>query len=193
MIPTLGDAAPRRGNVFSRGFGRFVLFACGRWRIVGELPNEPRFLLVVAPHTSNWDGLIGLASAVAIGLRVRFLAKHTLFRGPLGWLLRLLEGIPVKRGRSGHLVEDVVDLFEREEFVLAVTPEGTRKQVDRWRTGFYHIAHRAQVPLFMIALDYPTREVRLGPLVRTNGDMNGQIDFMRDHFATIDGKNPEYA
>ncbi|MEM8559774.1 MAG: 1-acyl-sn-glycerol-3-phosphate acyltransferase [Bacteroidota bacterium] len=193
MVPTPGDVSPLRGNALSRGFGRSVLFACGGWRIIGNLPNESRFVLVVAPHTSNWDGLIGLAAAVATGLRVRFLAKHTLFRGPLGWLLRLLEGIPVRRGKSGRIVQDVVDLFEREAFVLAVTPEGTRKRVDRWRTGFYHIAHRAQIPIFLIALDYPSREIRLGPLFWTTGDMEREVELIRDHFRTVEGKNPQYA
>jgi 1-acyl-sn-glycerol-3-phosphate acyltransferase len=192
MVPTLGDAVPARGNVFSRAFGRSVLRLFG-WRIVGDLPNLSRYILVVAPHTSNWDGLIGLAAAVAVGIRARFLAKHTLFRGPLGWLLRLLGGIPVKRGKSGRLVNEAVKLFERESFVLAITPEGTRKRVDRWRTGFYHIAHRAQVPIFLIALDYGTHEIQLGPLIYTSGDMDHEVELIRDHFRTKQGKNPEYA
>src|SRR6185503_1076937 len=142
-LPILGPELPRSGGPISRALGRWVLAAMG-WRVEGDIPNIPKLVIIAAPHTSNWDFVVGIAAKSALGLRVTFLGKDSLFRFPLGVLMRAWGGIPVDRGESHDVVSDIVAEFaRRDRLVLALAPEGTRKRVDRWRTGFYHIAHGA--------------------------------------------------
>ena len=130
------DAAPdnashhRAGNPARRALGRLVLRIAG-WTIAGDVPAEPKFVAIVAPHTSNWDFVIGVAAMFALDLRVRWLGKHTLFRWPLGWLLRALGGQPVRRDAPQGVVAEVADAIRAEpRFILALAPEGTRRRVE---------------------------------------------------------------
>jgi len=127
---------------------------------------------------------------LALGLRVSWLGKHTLFRFPLGGLMRWLGGAPVDRRRAHGLVGEAIAAFARhDQFVLGLAPEGTRRQVDQWKMGFYHIAHGASVPVLLVGFDYAKRAVVIGPLVQTTGDVEFDMATMRAFFVTVKGKN----
>jgi len=190
-VPRLGDDLPQRGNAFSRWAGRSAMRLL-RWRFEGEPPNRARMVAIVAPHTSNWDFFVGLAAMFALGIRVRFLGKHSIFRPPAAGLLRWLGGIPVKRDERRGVVTEAAALFEKHDrLTLALSPEGTRKKTERWRTGFYHIACRANVPILMIGFDYGARRVAFGPLITPSGDLERDLAEMRAFFAPFRGRWPD--
>lgn len=143
----------------------------------------------MAPHTSNWDFIVGVAAKLALGLDVMWLGKDTLFHGPLGALMRRLGGRPVDRTASHDVVKDVVDEFaRRERMVLALAPEGTRKRVDRWRTGFYHIAHTAGVPIVPVALNFGARAIQILPPFTTTGNADADITALQQRFIGVRGR-----
>jgi 1-acyl-sn-glycerol-3-phosphate acyltransferase len=188
--PALGDALPRRGNGLSRALGAGLLRVFG-WRIEGTLPDEPRLLGIGAPHTSNWDFVFSIAAMLALGLRANWIGKHTLFRWPLGGLMRWLGGIPVDRTRSRGFVEQVVGMFNsRDALLLGIAPEGTRKKVDRWKTGFYHIAHGAGVPILPIYWDYGRKVLGFGPPITPTGDLKADLERIYAFYARIHGRHP---
>lgn len=152
------------------------IFSALGWRIEGALPNEPKFVIVGAPHTSNWDGVLLLLAATSVGVRLNWVGKHTLFRPPVGWLMRKLGGIPVDRRKRQNLVDQVAQAFaKRKNMVLVIAPESTRKQTDYWRSGFYHIALKAGVPILLAGPDYLTRRIMLGDLIWPSGDIEADM------------------
>ena len=172
----------RAGHRLRRAFGRALLRVTG-WRIEGDVPTDPKFVAIVAPHTSNWDFLIGVIAMFALDLRVRWLGKHSLFRWPLGPLLRSLGGRPVRRDTAHGVVGDIADAIRAEpEFILALAPEGTRRHVDAWRTGFYHIARQANIPIVPVTLDWGRREITIDPPVHPSGDMARDIERLRARY-----------
>jgi len=186
--PILGPEVPRTGGRFSRAVGRLTLRLLG-FRVEGTMPNLPRFVVIVAPHTSNWDFPVGLAVKMALALDVTWFGKNTLFWFPLSIFLRAVGGIPVNRSASNDVVQQLTAEFtKRDRLVLALTPEGTRKRVDRWRTGFYHIAHAAGVPVVPVAFDWRVRAVRLLPPFFTTGDVDLDISQLRQLFAGLEGR-----
>lgn len=165
------------------------------WRVVGTRPTAARFLILVAPHTSNWDFLVGLACGYGAGLLSRwpygFFIKAGLFVGPLAPLLRALGGIPIDRSAPHHAVHRAVEILGvRTRYLLAITPEGTRRRTERWRTGFYHIARSAGVPVVPVAFDYGRRECRIGPAVEMTGDAEADLEGFRRFYAGIRAKHP---
>jgi 1-acyl-sn-glycerol-3-phosphate acyltransferase len=143
----------------------------------------------VVPHTSNWDFVVGVLGLFAVGIRVSWLGKHTLFKPPWGGLMRWLGGIPIDRRSSAGAVEQIVELFNSSDaLLLGLSPEGTRRQVDRWRTGFYHIAHRAGCPIVPIAFDYASYTIRFGEPLMPSGDMDADMGELRAFFAGATGK-----
>lgn len=187
----LGDAVPQRGGVFSKLIGRSVLAFLG-WRLEGEFPNKPKFVIILAPHTSNWDFIVGMAGRLTLGLYANWLGKHTIFFWPLGVLLRRLGGIPVNRSSSHGMVEQVVDQFhEREKLVLGLSPEGTRKRVEKWKTGFYHIALQSNVPIVPVYLDYGHKILGIGPMMTPTGDSQKDLSEIGTFFSNIQAKHPE--
>lgn len=174
-IPALPPSLPRRGNAFSRALGRGVLALAG-WRIEGEFPDRPKLVAIVAPHTSNWDFVVGVAAVYALGLRVRFLGKHTLFRFPLGLLMRWLGGTPVVRETPQGAVGAAVEMMAREDKVLlGLAPAGTRTRGAPWRSGFYHIAVAARAAILPVAFDYGRRAIRLFPVLEPGGDYESDL------------------
>lgn len=164
--PTPYRSIPRRGNALTSALGRAVLRLLG-WRIEGDFPDLPKFLIVIAPHSSNWDWVLGMATILALKVDARWIGKHSLFWGPLGPLMRWCGGISVDRRASHGFVEQTAQAFrQRPQLVIGVTPEGTRKQVAKWKTGFYHIARAAEVPVVPAGFDYPSKRVVIGaPMV----------------------------
>ena len=170
--------------------GRLALAAL-RFRVEGEVPDASKFVIAVAPHTSNWDFVVGAAAMFALDLRLAFIGKHTLFRGPFGPLMRWMGGIPVDRTSPHGVVEQSVDAFRRMEHrVLAIAPEGTRKRVPHFKSGFLHIARGAGVPVLLASLDYGARCVRLGPTVQPGEDVEADRKRIEAHFATVRGRRP---
>jgi 1-acyl-sn-glycerol-3-phosphate acyltransferase len=171
-----------------RAIGRAVLRLMG-WRIEGAIPDVPKIVIAVAPHTSNWDFVVGAAAMFALDLRLSFLAKHTLFRGPFGAMLRWMGGIAVDRESPHGVVGDAVAAFGRaDQRVLAITPQGTRRPGARYKSGFLHIARGARVPVLLATLDYAARSVRLGPPFEYGDDAEADIARIEAFFAGVRGK-----
>lgn len=186
---TLPARMPRFGDTLVRKTCRGLLRLCG-WRLHGEFPDIPRLVMIGAPHSSWWDGIWGLVIKIAVGADVRFMGKRELFVGPLGWLLRRLGGIPIDRNAADGVVEQMVALFEHQDALwLGLTPEGTRKAVRKWKSGFWHIAHRAGVPVLAVAFDYPGKTFHVGPLFATSDDMHADISRLRAYYASFRGKH----
>jgi 1-acyl-sn-glycerol-3-phosphate acyltransferase len=160
------------------------------WRIEGELPDASRLVIAVAPHTSNWDFLYGAAAMFALDLKVSFLAKHTLFVWPVSGFLRWMGGLAIDRGAPDGVVPDAVRAFsESPARVLVVAPQGTRRAVTRFKTGFLRIAREARVPLVLVALDYGARCVRIGPAIESLGDIEVERERVEAWFAPIRGRH----
>lgn len=169
-----------------------LLLRLAGWRLVGTPPDEPRYVVIAAPHTSNWDFPWMLLMAWASGMRVRWLGKHTLFRGPFGALMGALGGLPVRRHRNEDRVAATARAFAgTDALVLVIPPEGTRARTDHWRSGFYHIARTADVPLVPTALDYGARCGTIGAAFRATGDVRADMDRLRAFYADRRGRHPE--
>ena len=175
----------------SRWLGRSA-FTVGGWQFSGSLPDIPKFVVSVAPHTSNWDFFVGIAAVFALGLRISFLGKDSIFRGPQGLILRWLGGIPVDRSVSRDRVSEMVEVFgEHARLVVGVTPEGTRKRVTEWKTGFYHVARGAGVPIVPVAFDYAKRTVMLMNPFYPTGDADGDVAKLRALYSGVTARHPE--
>jgi len=178
---------------FFQSLGRAVLALSG-WRIVGTVPSVPKFVAIVAPHSSNWDFFVGVAAMFALDLhdRAHWLGKHTLFRWPLGPVLRWLGGRPVRRDTPEGVVGTVAAMVRAEpRFVLGVAPEGTRRRVTQWRTGFYRIAEAAGVPIVPVAMDWSRRELVIGDPVRPTGDVAGEVAALQARYRPEMARYPE--
>ena len=173
------DSLPRRGSAITRWLGQTIL-RLGGWRYQVEFPDTPKFVVAGGPHTSNWDAVWAIAFILATGLEIHFMAKAEIFPAWAGWFLRAVGGIAVNRKSPEGMVEQMVAEFQnREKFVLVVAPEGTRKKVERWKSGFYRIAQAAAVPIVLGYLDYPQRIVGIGPTFQTTGAMEADMAAMR--------------
>ncbi len=176
-----------------RVLSRLILKLMG-WKTAGEVPPVKKYVMIGYPHTSNWDTFIGLLIFTSMGVRLKWLGKHTLFKGPLGWLMRMVGGVPVVREKSQNFVQSAQQIFkENEEFVLTLSPEGTRKKTEYWRTGFYYIALGAGIPIAVAFLDYPRKTGGFGPLVWPSGNIVEDIEKIRNFYESNDihGKFPE--
>ena len=188
-LPALGTEIPRRESAMMRAFGRGLLRLLG-WHVEGEIPNLPKFVIAVAPHTSNWDFVVGMATMFALDLRLSFIGKHTLFEGPFAGLFRWMGGIPVDRSTHHGLVADSVRAFETvDRRILALAPQGTRSPVAHFKSGFLHIARGAGVPVLLAALDYGTRTVRMGPLIVPGEDIEAERERIEGMFRSVRGRN----
>lgn len=164
------------------------------WNVSGNFPPElKKYIVAVAPHTSNWDFLVGLAARSILRMHnARFLGKSSLFKPPFGWFFRALGGYPVDRSKNTDKVQQVADIFAaHDQFILALAPEGTRKRVEKLRTGFYYIATLAKVPIIPVGFDYGKKEVVIGLPIHPSGNLAEDIHFLMSFYRGIQGKNPE--
>lgn len=175
---------------FLRLLANLVLRLAG-WRVDGKLPDIPKFILVGAPHTSNWDFVLFLGIVFHLKANVKFMGKAELFRSPLGWFFYWCGGIPVDRKKSTGLVEQMVDACNRSEnFILTIAPEGTRHGVKEWKRGFYHIAKGAGIPLVMAKVDGRHKTVRVGQVFHLTEDAEADIKSIQDLFKGVIGIKP---
>lgn len=181
-MPTWPDGLRRR---LCRG----VLRLAG-WQLRGAFPDLPKVVMIAAPHSSWRDGIWGLLMKVAMGADVRFMGKQELFHGPLGGLLRRLGGMPIDRAATQCVVEQMIAQFRQHDALwLGIAPEGTRQPVARWRSGFWHIAHGAGVPILPVYFHYPDKTIGVGPPLTTSDDMEADIARLRAFYAPFQGKH----
>jgi hypothetical protein len=179
-VPRLGDRVPKRGNALTRGLGAAVLRLLG-WRFEGPFPDVAKLVAVGAPHTTANDFLIAILTILALGIRATWLGIDWIFRFPL---MRWVGGSPVDRSRRQDLVSLNIEKFkDREQYVLALAPEGSRKKVVPWKTGFYRIAHGAGVPILLVAIDQQHKILRFGPCFETSGDLEADMEILRAFYA----------
>jgi 1-acyl-sn-glycerol-3-phosphate acyltransferase len=182
-----------RGSWWLRAVGRLVV-RLGGWCVEGAIPADvTRAVVIAAPHTSNWDLVLMLAVGFALGVWPSWLGKRELFAPPFGWLMRWLGGIPVERGRRGNLVEQAAArLRAADRLLLVVPPSGTRSRAPHWRSGFYHIARGANVPIVCGFLDYGRRVGGIGPVFAPSADLGADMDRLRAFYRDVRGKYPEH-
>jgi 1-acyl-sn-glycerol-3-phosphate acyltransferase len=168
----------------------WLVLKLGGWKVVNVAPASGSYLIIAAPHTSNWDFPLGIAIAFHLRLKVYFIAKHTLFEGILGPIMRWLGGIPLNREASKNFVESSIDAYaHNENLVLAIAPEGTRGSVTRWKTGFYHMAKGANVPLALAYFDFSTRTGGIGKMFNTTDAMIADMQAIENFYRPMKGKN----
>lgn len=176
---------------FARSLGNLVLRFAG-WRAEGALPPGSKGVVIAAPHTSNWDMPLMLAVSYVLGVRPSWLGKRELFRWPFGGFMRRLGGIAVDRGTPGNLVRQVVDAFGRvERMYVVIPPSATRSRATHWKSGFYHIALGAGVPIICTFLDYRRKVGGIGPTFVPSGHVRADMDIVRSFYETITGRHPQ--
>lgn len=169
--PHMSEHSPRMGNRVSRWIGSLGLKLTG-WKLVGKMPDVPKFVIVGVPHTSNWDAISASLAMLASGFKYTFLIKKEWFFWPMGPLFRALGGYPVDRGKGNNVVDQVVELFEKEEkLCIGFPPEGTRSKVNKYKSGYLRAAYAADVPVFICAFDGPKKRVVLDRLFPLTGDL----------------------
>ena len=177
-------------STFFHYFARFMMRQRG-WRIEGKLPDIPKFVLIGAPHTSNWDFVLFLGVIFSLRANVRFMGKAELFRFPYGWFFRYCGGVPVDRKKSTGLVEQMVKVSnELDRFILTIAPEGTRHHVVEWKRGFYHIAKNAEIPMVMAVVDGKHKTVRIGQVFHSTENVEADMKAIKGVFDGIVGINP---
>lgn len=172
-----------------------TLFRILGWKIAGDFPPElKKYIVAVAPHTSSWDFPVGLAARSILRMRrTKYLGKSQLFRPPFGWIFRITGGFPVDRSSRHDMVKQVAGLFNSyDHFILAIAPEGTRKKVEKLRTGFYYIARAAHVPIIPVGFDYRKKRVIIGEPLYPGDDMEKDFEKLYAFYGDITGKNPAF-
>ncbi|MFP6801706.1 MAG: 1-acyl-sn-glycerol-3-phosphate acyltransferase [Pseudomonadales bacterium] len=181
---------PRRCNPLAQLLGGLVLSVFG-WQKAGQVPSARNMVIIAAPHTSNWDFIFLLAAAYSFGISVNWLGKDSLFRSPLGPILRFLGGVPVDRSKRNNLVQSLSAQIEHGSGIaLVIPPSGTRRKTEHWKSGFYRIAEAAQIPLVCGYLDYEKKEAGLG-LAFLPSDLSRDMNRIREFYEPIVGKYPE--
>lgn len=192
MPTVIGDSVPKRGNRISQFIAQSLLSLFG-WRIEAEIPDLPKFVLVGAPHTSNWDFILTMATLFSLSVKISWMGKSSLFKRPFGGIMKWLGGVPIARaGEREGIVDQTIQAFnDHKQFVIAIMPEGTRSKVGEWKTGFYHIAQGANVPIVPVRFDYSRKIMGIGPIIPTTGDAAADVPVIKSAFANIVGKHPQ--
>ena len=171
-------------------FAKIIFFIMG-WKVIGSLEYPKRCIIIGAPHTSNWDFLIGRCYSYIIGISPKYLIKKEWFVPLLAAFFRINGGIPVSRQEKNNLVEKISDLYQRENFMLALSPEGTRSRVNKWKTGFYYIAMTAKVPIVLVKIDYRLKEVGVISEMVASGNIEEEMIQIEKKFKNVIGKIPQ--
>jgi 1-acyl-sn-glycerol-3-phosphate acyltransferase len=172
---------------------KFIFFTLLGWKLENDFPKKPlKYVVIAAPHTSWIDFPIAILSRMASGTMIHFIGKNSLFKPPFGFFFRALGGTPVDRTKSNNLVDAVIDVFNsKDEFRLGISPEGTRKKVDKWKTGFYYIAKGANVPIVMAMLDFGNKKIKISEPYYTTPNKDKDFEVFHAFYKNAKGKNPE--
>ena len=175
-----------------KAFSSFILFRLFGWKLINDFPHDTKkYLVIAAPHTSWMDFPIAILARMASGTMINFIGKGSLFKGPFGFIFRLLGGIPVDRSQNNNLVDSIVALFNsKEDFRLGLSPEGTRKKVAKWKTGFYYIAKGANVPVVMASLDFGNKQIKISKAYTITDNKEADFTYFHAFFSQVKGKNP---
>ena len=174
-----------------RKIARFGINISG-WRINGKIPDEERIVIIAAPHTSNWDFILAMLAIFGLNIKVRWLGKHSIFKPGFKKFFEWLGGIPVYRDNPTSLIENVVNIVKKERsIVIAMTPEGTRKKVKRWKTGFLRIAKQTHSKILLISIDAPTKSIEIGKIFNPTGDSEEDLAYIQKYYSTFRGINPQ--
>ena len=176
-----------------QSISKFILFNLLGWKVPNDFPRDiDKYIIIAAPHTSNWDFPIAILSRFAKGIDINFIGKHTLFKPPFGFLFRAMGGTPVNRSATTNMVQSLIDVFnEKEKFIFAISPEGTRKKVSKWKTGFYHVALGAKVPIVMATLDFENKKILIAEPYYLTGNQKVDFEYFHNYFKDVKGKNPD--
>jgi len=176
-----------------KSISKFILFNILGWKVPIDFPSHiDKYIIIAAPHTSNWDFPMAVLSKYAKGKDIRFIGKHTLFKPPFGFIVKALGGTPVNRTESTNTVQSIIDIFnEKDKLIFAISPEGTRKKVSKWKTGFYHVAKGAGVPIVMATLDFENKQILVADPYYVTGDQKKDFKHFHDYFKNVKGRNPD--
>jgi len=191
IIITIPDKVPTRTGGFSAFIGRLVLRVLG-WRVTGQLPNKAKFVVAVAPHTSNWDFVVAISAMLAMKLSIRFMAKKALFIWPFNYVLKSWGGIAIDRTSKHGIVKQMVYQSQQcDKFVLGIAPEGTRQNTHQWKSGFLYIANQAEIPVVPLSLDFEKKELRFHPAANISSDIDAELIKFKLLFSNVCAKNTQ--
>ena len=174
-----------------RKIARFGINISG-WTIKGKVPDEERIVIIAAPHTSNWDFILAMLAIFGLNIKVRWLGKHSIFKPGFKKFFEWLGGIPVYRDNPSSLIENVINIVKKERsIVIAMTPEGTRKKVKRWKTGFLRIAKQTHSKILLISIDAPTKSIEIGNIFNPTGNSEEDLAYIQKYYSTFRGINPQ--
>lgn len=178
-----------------KSIAQFILFKILDWKIVGNFPKQlNKYIIIAAPHTHWLDFPLALTVKWAAGIPANYIGKASLFKPPFGFIFRWLGGAPVERTKNSNNVDSIVSIFKsREKFILGMSPEGTRKKVTQWRTGFYYIAKGAQIPIIMATLNFKAKEIKVSEPYYTTDNIEHDFKVFHSFFDGVVGKIPEYS
>ena len=190
--PFVSEATPRMGNALTRTIGALILKALG-WKMTGQLPNEKKVIIIGAPHTSNWDFILAMGAMLSVGLKFSWMMKKEAFWGPLGALWKVMNGVPVDRHSKNDITQQMADWFKANDNVwLGMTPEGTRSKVSTFKKGYLRIAYAAGVPIFVVGINAPTKEIVFDKLFPLTFDTDTDNRKVKAHFdKSFTGVNPK--
>ena len=179
-----------RRSKLLRKIARFGINISG-WSIKGKVPDEERILIIAAPHTSNWDFILAMLAIFGLNIKLRWLGKHSIFKPGFNFFFKWLGGIPVYRDNPSTLIDSVVKIVKKEKsIVIAMTPEGTRKKVKRWKTGFLRIAKQTHSKILLISIDAPTKSIEIGKIFNPTGNSDEDLAFIQKYYSSFRGINP---
>lgn len=162
------------------------------WKIINDFPKLKKYVVIAAPHTSWQDFPIAIMAKFIQGVKVHYIGKASLFKPPFGFLFRWLGGTPVDRTKNTKLVDQIVEIFNaNDEFILGMSPEGTRQKVKSWKTGFYYIAKGANVPVVMATLDFGYKQIRISEPYDLTDTMDADMEHFYNYFEGVQGKHPD--
>ena len=177
-----------------RIFARWMAFKVFKFTLKGHFPKDPKFVIAVAPHTSNWDFIVAIGVRTYLKEPIHFVGKKELFTPLTSWFFKRLGGMPLNRKKNEKVVDAITRMYAEEEvFRMAIAPEGTRKKVSEWKTGFYYIAHNAGVPILPISFDWENRIMTFHPLFTPTGDVKSDIARLQKLFEGVVGRIPAYS
>tara|TARA_B100001057_G_scaffold45888_1_gene40948 strand:+ start:913 stop:1518 length:606 start_codon:yes stop_codon:yes gene_type:complete len=176
-------------SILLRKIARFGINISG-WTIKGMVPDEERIVIIAAPHTSNWDFVLAMLAIFGLNIKLRWLGKHSIFKPGFKNFFKWLGGIPVYRDNPFNLIDNVVKIVKREKsIVIAMTPEGTRKKVKRWKTGFLRIAKQTHSKILLISIDAPTKSIEIGKIFNPTGNSEDDLAFIQKYYSSFRGIN----